>query len=324
MNTNAFKALSGARILVTGAGGFVGANLTRVLLAHGLAVDALTSRPGPSRRLDALAAAPGLARVVWDLRENPAPLVAKGGYDLVFHLAAAMPGSNTEGQATSDDLHVINVAATLELAKAVAKRGGLMLFAGSVSEYAASDHPLGEDAPSEAATPYGRGKAAAVDGLVALGLNQAWCVLRLFGVYGPLEAPTRLLPYIASRLTRGEQALLTHGMQIRDCIFVEDAVRAFVLAASSKVSPGRVYNIGSGTGVTVRHVAQMAGDMLGRPDLLVFGAVPSISAAPGRFVADNTRAVAELGWRPMVGLEDGLARTIQWVVGQLAVGEYDD
>jgi nucleoside-diphosphate-sugar epimerase len=308
MNDKHTMALEGAKILVTGGDGFIGANLVRALLDMGLTVDAMVTRPDKPKRLAGMAGERRLSLVAWDLAQNPAELVEQQGYDLIFHLAAIMPDRD------KDALRIltVNTVASLELAKAMAARGGFMVFAGTVSEYSGQAGVLAEDDPPSPGTLYGVSKAAAVMAIKSLVPVRAWCVTRLFGVYGPHEARQRLLPYITGQLTRGEPALLTQGDQIRDFIHVADAARAMIAAAALPASRGRVYNIGSGVGRSVRDVAALAGQHLGRPELLRFGAIPSRSAAPDNFIADVRRAAKELGWRARIGIAEGVARTVDW------------
>lgn len=309
-------ALAGARILVTGADGFVGANLIQALLGGGLPVDALVSGNSPLRRLRHFEGDPRLSIVPWDLQNDPAPLVQDRGYDLVFHLAAVMPG-----RPEAEDprvINAVNVTATLELARALSRRNGLMVFASSFSEYSSWPDPISEDTLPLPTTLYGWTKAAAVLGLRAMNIPGAWTVARLFGIFGPYEAPQRLLPYVFGRLCQGEEAKLTSGEQVRDFLFVEDAVAALLMTALKPQARGRDFNIGTGIGRRVRDVVTLAGELMGRPELLRFGAVPSISAAPDYAVADNRRVTTELGWRPDVDVREGVERTLAWLSGAQA------
>lgn len=313
---NPMASLEGARILITGADGFVGANLVCALLRAGIGLDAMVSRPGNLKRLGAFQSDPKLNFVVWDLMQNPARLVEERRYDIVFHLAAVMPGRPEAQDVRASN--TVNVTATLELAQALARIGGLMVFASSFSEYSRCPEPISEDALPMPTTLYGWTKAAAVLGLRSLNIPQAWTVARLFGLFGPYEAPQRLLPYVYGRLSRGQEAQLTSGEQVRDFLFVEDAVVAVLIAASTAQARGRDFNIGTGIGLRVRDVVTMAGEQLGRPELLRFGAVGSISAAPDYAVADNRRATTELDWQPRVEAREGVERTLAWLAGAAA------
>ncbi|MDQ7834340.1 MAG: NAD(P)-dependent oxidoreductase [Humidesulfovibrio sp.] len=307
------SALSGARILVTGADGFVGANLIKALLDGGVGVDALVSGGGPLKRLGSFMGRPGLNIVTWDLMQNPMSLVEDKGYDLVFHLAAVMPGRPEANDPRA--ITAVNVTATLELAQALSRRGGLMVFASSFSEYSSKPDPISEETLPLPTNLYGWTKAAAVLGLRSMNIPNAWTVARLFGIFGPFEAPQRLLPYVYGQLTQGREARLTSGEQVRDFLFVEDAVEAVLATALRAQARGRDFNIGTGIGLRVRDVVTMAGEQLGRPELLRFGAVGSISAAPDYAVADNRRVTSELDWHPRVDAREGVERTLAWLAG---------
>lgn len=308
-------ALRGARVLVTGADGFLGASLVRRLLADGLAVEGLVRRMDGLKRLGPLAQHPNLTLLQGDLHTDAAHLAPRLQYDVIFHAAAILPGAHADAAA----LHAVNVEAPLLLAQAMARCGGRLLQAGTMSVYASSADPITENAPLAPVGEYARSKAAASSALAALGTD-AWCELRLFGVYGPMEAPARLLPYLARQLDRGEPAHLTHGRQLRDFVFVDDVLDAFLLAAVAPAAGGMVCNIGSGQGREVREVAQLAGELLGRPELLRFGQAPNLSAAPDRCVADIARARALLGWEPATDIREGVRQTLRWALEDSARG----
>ncbi|MBI2932232.1 MAG: NAD(P)-dependent oxidoreductase [Planctomycetes bacterium] len=125
---------------------------------------------------------------------------------------------------------------------------------------------------------------------------------RIFYQYGPGEDSARLVPTVIRSLLEGKTAKLSEGSQVRDFLYVDDVARAI-----AAVEPG-ITEIGSGEGVSVREIALRIAKLLGRPDLLEFGAPTS---EPLRIVADSGRLRAT-GWTPAVGLDEGLARTIEW------------
>jgi len=133
---------------------------------------------------------------------------------------------------------------------------------------------------------------------------------RLFFSYGPFEQPQRLVPSIIRALLKGEPARLTSGAQVRDFLDVRDLGRCLALLLASKVE-GAV-NIASGTGVSVARIAGLLGDMIGRPDLLQFGAVALPRVEPPSIVADISRLVTEVGAKPEITLEQGLSNAVAW------------
>jgi nucleoside-diphosphate-sugar epimerase len=140
------------------------------------------------------------------------------------------------------------------------------------------------------------------------GVSTAWG--RLFSVYGPHEHPKRLVPSVTQSLLAGEPALCSHGTQIRDYLFAEDAADALLTLLESDVS-GPI-NLASGQPVALRDIITRIGALLGRPDLIRLGAIPAAPSDKPFVVADTTRTVSALGWRPRHTLESGLLQTIAW------------
>jgi nucleoside-diphosphate-sugar epimerase len=130
----------------------------------------------------------------------------------------------------------------------------------------------------------------------------------MFFLYGPGEDPRRLVPSVARALHAGERAKVTDGTQVRDFLHVTDAARAFVALLMSDVA-GAV-NIGSGTGVSLRHIVETLERLAGRRNAVAFGAIPTRPDEPPSIVADITK-LKTTGWRQHVSLDDGLAQAIE-------------
>jgi nucleoside-diphosphate-sugar epimerase len=141
-----------------------------------------------------------------------------------------------------------------------------------------------------------------------VGFELAWG--RIFFLYGPGEAATRLVPSVVRALLEGTPAAVSEGSQIRDFLHVDDVAEAFVALLDGDVQ-GPV-NIGSGNGVAIREVVELAGAAAGRPDLIRFGAVETRPGEPVSLVADVRRLRDEVGFRPRIALEDGLADAVGW------------
>ena len=158
----------------------------------------------------------------------------------------------------------------------------------------------------QALTRYARSKRDLYLALEKLGIELAWT--RLFHLYGPREHPQRFVPVVINSLLDGRPAPLTDGSEVRDFLHVEDVADSIVAVALSKMTG--IVNIGSGVPVTIRQVATQIAGVIGRPDLLQFGAYrPPVSDEPA-LVADTTKLNAI--WQPQVDLESGLRGTIAW------------
>src|SRR5262249_47771943 len=140
-------------------------------------------------------------------------------------------------------------------------------------------------------------------------------ILRPFGPYGPGDRPERVIPFVIAGLLEGRRVAVTAGEQRRDYSFIEDHVRALILAGTAVLpDTARVYNIGSGGPITVRTLveriaAAVDGGALARVD---FGAVPYRPDDLADRFADTTAAQRDLGYEPTIALDEGLVRTVAW------------
>jgi nucleoside-diphosphate-sugar epimerase len=166
-----------------------------------------------------------------------------------------------------------------------------------------------EETPIVPATVYGKAKAAQHLALQAAAQgrgNYAWA--RLFSPYGPGEAQDRFIPSVIRGLLRGEPVPCTHGQQVRDFVFVSDVAAACVALLESDLSGA--YNVASGEGISLREIADLITRHLGAAGLVRFGARQAPAFDPPRIVGDTAKIRRDIGWRPRVGLEDGLLRSI--------------
>jgi len=210
-----------------------------------------------------------------------------------------------------------NVDLTANLVQALAgappKR---FVFTGSCSEYAPSEPGvyLREDVPTRPDSVYGAAKLAASAIGSALGrkLGVPFVALRLFGVYGPGEAPDRLIPYVVRHLLAGTRPDLTAGEQQRDLTHVDDVVEGLLLAASApNVEPHDVYNLCSGTPRRIRDVAEAVADAVGKPRAeLDLGARPYRSDEAMWIVGDPQKFREAAGYTPKRDFEAGVRDTV--------------
>ena len=294
------------RVLVTGAGGFVGRHAIAPLVERGYEVHAVRrSQAGPEA-----------GGVVWhaaDLLEPGAAesLCARVRPTHLLHLAwYTEPGLYWRSR---ENLRWVE--ASLSLLRAFAAAGGRRVVgAGTCAEYdwAAAARCDERSTPVRPATLYGACKAALATIQQAhaaeAGLTQAWG--RLFFLYGPDEHPSRLVASVASALLRGQPASCTSGEQRRDFMHTADAAGAFAALLDSAVE-GAV-NIASGESVPVKHVVAVIAEHAGNPGLVRMGARPTPEGDPAELGAAVERLRDEVGWRPRRSLEEGLAETVAW------------
>jgi dolichol-phosphate mannosyltransferase len=301
-----------SRALVTGAGGFVGANLVRRLLGEGVRVIAFVRPEGDPWRLDEVVRDVELVEV--DLRDDAALRSAVSGSrpERVFHLAAHGAYS---WQTDAERIVATNLLSTMALLDATREAHSVVL-AGSSSEYGFKDHPPSEDEPPEPNSPYAVAKVAATmwGRHVARAQDRHVVTLRLYSAYGPWEEPDRLVPQLVVRALRGELPPLVGPDTARDFVHVDDVCAAFVAAAAATDSPrGAVYNIGAGRQVTLRDLVDVARDVLGIEVEPEWGSMPGRRWDTSIWVADPRRIERELGWRATVALDDGLRTMRDWL-----------
>lgn len=301
-----------ATALVTGAGGFVGANLVRRLLADGHRVTACVRPGGTPWRLAELR---HLQVLSVDLADPVAVRRAVGAEqpERIFHLAAHGAYAWQRDLEAMIDVNVRGTGALLDGIRA--GDAGMLVHAGSSSEYGAKDHPARETDPLEPNSSYAVTKAAATHLCTHAARDEGLPVitLRLYSVYGPWEDPGRLMPTLVTRARAGELPNLVEARTARDFVYVDDVVDAFVRAASSPAVPGAVLNVGSGRQTTLAELVDIARRVLG------IDAEPVWESMAGRdwdttvWVGDVAAAGARLGWSAQTPLGDGLALMARWL-----------
>lgn len=294
-----------ARALITGASGFIGTHLATALCERGVEVTCLSRRPLPH-----LPDARVLVVPTWE-PEHVRQALQDTQAEIVFHLAAAGVSPKDRSSRTLLRGNAELVATLLE---AVADWPLThFVHTGSCWEYApiTDETPIGERHAIRPMSLYGAAKASSVlvADAVARQHHIPLVVLRLFGVYGPGEAPARLLPTLLARLRAGQPTDLTLGEQHQDYTFVEDIVEAYLIASQRPVDG--VYNVCSGRPVRVRDVALQAAAVVGAdPALLRFGARPYRLDHPRWIVGDPTRFATATGWSATTPLAAGIRRML--------------
>jgi nucleoside-diphosphate-sugar epimerase len=307
------------KALVTGVAGFIGSTLAEHMLGAGVDVvgmDCFTDyypRPLKERNLSGFATHPRFHFIEARIRDANLPaLLADRTH--VFHLAAQAGVRKSWGQ----DFTIYtenNVEATQLLLEAcVGRRIERFVYASSSSVY--GDHtslPMREDALPQPVSPYGVTKLAAEQLCYLYHANHGVPAvsLRYFTVYGPRQRPDMGFHKFLSAALRNEPiAVFGDGEQTRDFTFVSDAVSA-TIAAGDRGVPGRVYNIGGGSRVSINDVLQMIGRISGRRPLITTEATQKGDMR--HTYADTWLARTDLGFLPAVGLEEGLAAEYKWL-----------
>ncbi len=275
------------RILVTGASGFLGAQLARLLVAAGHNVIAGCRRPKAAWRLGDLDLVPQPLDVTDETSVRT--LFAASQPETVIHCAASGVAWNRQDPA---QLYAVNVEGTERVLRALAVGGGRFVQVGSCFEYGHADHDLRESDPLRPKSVYGVSKAAASRLALCLGeyLGVATLVVRPFGLWGEREDADRLAPAVVLASVQRKPLELTPGEQVRDYTHVEDAARIIVrLATCADFAAGKVFNLASGQPQSLADFARRLARVLGGVDLLHFGARPYRKGEMMRLVADVDR-----------------------------------
>lgn len=306
--------------LVTGATGFIGSALVRRLTQIGVRTTCLVY-PGRARS-PRLAGLPSV-----NVIEVPsfAPDVLRAPLsgvraEVVFHLASYGVDPSQREKARLLEGNVTLMERLLDATAELPLRR--FIYTGSCSEYAIAVEPerITESHPIAPISPYGAAKAAAElqGSAIARERSIPFVPLRLFGVYGIGEAEHRLIPHVIDHLRRDEPPSLTPGEQARDLMYLDDVVEALIQAATAPgIEPHTAYNVCTGEPVRIRAVAERVAALLGKPDAdLGLGRRPYRSDEAMWVVGDPQRFHAATGWKPRIGLTEGIRRAVLYALGE--------
>jgi NAD dependent epimerase/dehydratase len=309
------------RVLVTGAGGFIGSHLVEALGRHGAQVRAFVrynSRASVGFLNEALSDLNGKLEIVaGDLRDNEAIRQAVKGCDIIFHLGAliAIPYSYIHPREVAET----NFMGTLNVLMACRDLGVERLVHTSTSEVygTALRTPIDEGHPLQGQSPYSASKIGA-DKLVESfyrSYNLPAVTIRPFNTYGPRQSTRAVIPTIITQALSQNTIHLGNLNATRDFTFVEDTVAGFLRGAEAEDVEGGTYNLGTGSEIRIGDLAKLIIKEVGRPVKIV---IDSTRLRPDKsevfqLLSDNSLAHEKLDWEPMVDLEEGLQKTIDWI-----------
>ncbi len=322
------------RVLVTGAGGFIGSHLTEALVRSGAKVRAFVrynSRNGRGSLEDLeRSLLENLEIIAGDLRDSDAIERAVAGCEVVFHLGAlvGIPYSYQNPREVVET----NVLGTLNILTAAREQGISRLVHTSTSEvYGSACYvPIDEKHRLQGQSPYSASKIGADK--LAESFYAAYdlpvVTVRPFNSYGPRQSARAVIPTMITQALTGDNIRLGNTETKRDFTFVVDTAAAFLAAAQAENAVGRVFNAGSGREIAIAQLAKIISQTVQKPELEVL--VEQARLRPGRsevtrLLADNQLAKEVLGWEPQVTLEEGIKRTVSWIATHLEryqVGKY--
>jgi len=310
---------SDKKVLVTGAGGFIGSHLTERLIELGAKTRAFVrySSTGSWGWLDQSTRKHDAEIVLGDIRDQDTVIHAVAGIDVVFHLAAliAIPYSY---QAPLSYVRT-NVEGTLNVLQASQRAESEVVVHTSTSEVygTARTVPIDENHPLQGQSPYSASKIGADKIAESFNLSFGLPVVtvRPFNTYGPRQSARAVIPTIITQALNGSEIRLGNLEPTRDLNFVADTVEGFIKAAETPKAIGETINLGSGREISIRDLAALILKLMNRdiPIALEGTRVRPENSEVDRLCADSRKGQSILGWTPKYSLEDGLSATIEWI-----------
>ena len=313
--------IKGKKVLVTGAGGFVGSHLVEALVRKGANVTALVhynSRNDWGMLEDVDKRVLDVVKVVaGDLRDTDCVRKTLWGQQVVFHLGAliGIPYSYVNPRDVIDTnvngtLNVLSAAGDFEVDKIVHT---------STSEvYGTAQYvPMDEEHPSHPQSPYAASKLGA--DLLALSFYRSFDlpvgVIRPFNVYGPRQSARAVIPSIIVQALSKGKIHLGSLTSTRDLTFVQDTAQGFIAFAENEKTTGEVVNLGSGFEVSINQIVELVSDCLGKRIEIIKEKerIRPKKSEVERLFSDSGKAKSLFGWDPKTDLKVGMKKTINWI-----------
>ncbi|MFZ4854809.1 MAG: NAD-dependent epimerase/dehydratase family protein [Desulfuromonadaceae bacterium] len=306
------------RVLITGVTGFVGACLARKFLELGHEIHAFARPESNLWRIADIVDKIFLHNVDLRAAQVVEGVVGTIKPECIFHLATY---GGFSLQQNSEDIFATNLLGTINLVAACEKIGfAYFVNTGSSSEYGAKSHAMKESDQLDPRGDYGVSKAAATLFCRSEALQKKLPIisLRIFSPYGPWDDPKRFIPYVISSLLNKTVPTLSTPDSVRDYIFIDDVIAAYVAVSSVTIVPGAIYNVGSGTQTSIGDVTSAIVDKIGGNLIPAWGMREIQRTEPATWVADISALTSYCNWRPSVSLKDGLQLTIDWITTNLS------
>jgi nucleoside-diphosphate-sugar epimerase len=302
------------RYLITGATGFIGSNVVHALVKRGKDVSILTHTKKPSWRLSDVAKKlriyhcglmdPKLQKVVDTIKPT-----------VVFHFAAF--GVNP-WETDMDKMIDTNLRGVDRLITATKKHGfRLFINTGTSSEYGVKNSPMNEKDTLDPVNDYGITKSAATLLVTkrAVRENLPIITFRLFSPYGYFEHKNRLFPSVILQALAGKPITVSTPDHVRDFVFIEDVVDAYMKATEKVFRAGEVFNIAGGRERSVGEVVKTVMNVTKSKSPIAWGAVndQGRQVEPPRWQGDISKSKKILGWKPYTKFVDGVKKTVAWL-----------
>lgn len=302
------------RVVITGAGGFIGANLTRRMISLGHNVHILLHPESNPWRLNEILDQVHVHSVDLKNQAKVSEVISISKPDWIFHLAVhgAYSWQNQDG-----DILCTNVLGTMNLLQAAIKQGfDAFINTGSSSEYGFKDHAPKENEWLEPNSTYSASKIAAslFCEHQAKSTNTRIATMRLYSVYGPWEEPKRLMPSLLIHGIQGLYPPLTNPDTARDYIYIDDVVDAYLIAAE-KIKPGvgEIFNVGSGIQTSIAELVSITDQIFPTRGVPRWGSMPNRNWDTNTWVSNPNKLIMDLNWNPKTNLSRGLHLFTEWL-----------
>ena len=308
------------KVLVSGAGGFIGSHLVEKLVQNGCRVRALVRYNSKSSWgwLESCHCKGNIEVVLGDIRDADIVRHAMEGIDTVYHLAAliGIPYSYVSPEAYVET----NIKGSLNVFQAAKDCGVKRIIHTSTSEIygTAQFVPIHEKHPVNPQSPYAASKSAA--DFLSLSFFRSFdlpiVVLRPFNTYGPRQSARAVIPTIITQILSGNKIIKLGALDpTRDLTYVEDTVEGFIRAGKADKALGEIINLGNNNEISIRDLAYLIAKIMGVKITIKDdkNRKRPLKSEVERLWADNAKAKQILKWEPKYSLEKGLNQTIEWL-----------
>jgi nucleoside-diphosphate-sugar epimerase len=293
------EALGGARVIVTGASGFIGLHLVKALRrlnANVLVID----RVQPAEHI------PHVEFEWADLRHLNKVYDA----DYLIHLAAITNAGYAERYPL--ETYEVNVLGTVNLLNHVRVKQRV-LFPSTALIYKASELPINEEAEEDLSSTYAQSKIIGeqLTRFLCGRMGVSYTIVRFFNIFGPGQLSMYIVPQVLRQILEDKRVVLRNGSVTRDLLYVEDCIDAVLKLVVTPLAVNSVFNIGSGRKVSISDVAKVAVEVSGTSGIEIADKQETITYSPTAIIADIGKVRSTISWRPKTSLKEGLQQMWQ-------------
>lgn len=315
--------LKSKRVLITGATGFIGANLTRHLIKMGIRPYLFMRKSSHCWRIKDLLDKASIELVDLTCQQEVEHSIARIRPEIIYHCAVY---GGYSWQTDPEMIIKTDIDGTLNLLFACKKCGfELFVNTGTSSEYGLKNTAMKETDFLEPITVYGVSKASATLFCTCLAKREGLNIitLRLFSAYGYLEEVKRLIPWVVVSCLKNKDIRLSSAESVRDFIFIEDVVDAYMKATElAAKGVGEIFNIGSARQASVKEMVELIVQQTKTKVRPLWNSLPNPRIEPKCWLADIAKAKEQLNWSAKHSLEEGVEKTVEWF--KQNIGLYDE